>query len=68
MDNSIATIADDLIYVEDVMTIFGGKISKASVYGLVREKRLPAMKIGRRFVFSRKTVLEYIQKHVGIRS
>jgi excisionase family DNA binding protein len=59
---------DDLIYVEDVIAMFGGKISRNIVYAWVREKKLPAMKVGRRFVFSRKRVQSYMARHLGIAS
>ncbi len=59
---------DDLIYVEDVIAMFGGKNSRNIVYAWVREKKLPAMKVGRRFVFSRKRVQSYMARHLGIAS
>ena len=59
---------DDLIYVEDIIEMFGGKISRNIVYAWIREKKLPAMKVGRRFVFSRKRVQAYMSKHLGIAS
>lgn len=60
--------ADDLIYVEDVIKMFGGKASRNVVYAWIREKKLPAMKVGRRFVFSRKRVHAYMAKQLGIAS
>ena len=60
--------ADDLIYVEDVIKMFGGKASRNVVYAWIREKKLPAMKVGRRFVFSRKRVQTYMTKQLGIAS
>ena len=57
---------DDLIYVEDIIEMFGGKISRNIVYAWIREKKLPAMKVGRRFVFSRKRVQSYVAKNLGI--
>ena len=57
---------DELIYVEDVIAMFGGKVSKNVVYAWVREKKLPAMKVGHRFVFSRRRVQSYIAKNLGI--
>ena len=58
--------ADDLIYVDDVINMFGGKASRNVVYAWIREKKLPAMKVGRRFVFSRKRVQAYMTKQLGI--
>lgn len=66
IDNT--TQADDLIYVEDVINMFGGKASRNVVYAWIREKKLPAMKVGRRFVFSRKRVHAYMTKQLGIAS
>ena len=60
--------ADDLIFVEDVIDMFGGKVSKNVVYAWIREKKLPAMKVGRRYVFSRKRVQAYMAKNLGIAS
>lgn len=60
--------ADDLIYVDDVINMFGGKASRNVVYAWIREKKLPAMKVGRRFVFSRKRVQAYMTKQLGIAS
>ena len=68
MLNDVAAQADDLIYVEDVISMFGGKVSKNVVYAWIREKKLPAMKVGRRYVFSRKRVQAYMTKHLGIAS
>ena len=68
MLNDIAAQADDLIYVEDVIAMFGGKVSKNVVYAWIREKKLPAMKVGRRYVFSRKRVQAYMAKNLGIAS
>ena len=66
MTTGITPQADDLIYVEDVIEMFGGKISRKIVYAWVREKKLPVMKVGRRFVFSRKRVQTYMARHLGI--
>ena len=65
-ENSIQV--DDLIYVEDVIAMFGGKVSKNVVYAWIREKKLPAMKVGRRFVFSRKRVQTFMAKNLGLAS
>ena len=60
------TLTDDLIYIEDVMDLFCGKASRNVIYAWIREKKLPAMKVGRRFVFSRKRVQTFIAKQLGI--
>ena len=59
------TLTDDLIYIEDVMDMFCGKASRNVIYAWIREKKLPAMKVGRRFVFSRKRVQTFIAKQLG---
>ena len=59
------TLTDDLIYIEDVMDLFCGKASRNVIYAWIREKKLPAMKVGRRFVFSRKRVHTFIAKQLG---
>ncbi len=59
---------DDLIYVNDIIQMFGGKISKNIIYAWIREKKLPALKVGRRFVFSRKRVEEFMAKKLGLAS
>lgn len=59
------TLTDDLIYIEDVMAMFSGKASRNVIYAWIREKKLPAMKVGRRFVFSRKRVHTFIAKQLG---
>ena len=44
MTNETMAQADDLIFVEDVIDMFGGKISRNIIYAWIREKKLPAMK------------------------
>lgn len=56
---------DDIIYVEDVIGLFGNKITKRVVYNLVREKKLPAFKVGKRYLFSRQKVESFIAKKLG---
>lgn len=57
--------ADDLIYVENVVEMLGNKITKRVVYDLIREKKLPAMKLGKRYLLSRKVVETFISKKLG---
>ena len=64
ISNDVA-LAGDLIYVEDVIDIFEGKVSKNVVYAWIREKKLPAMKVGRRFIFSREKVEAFKAKGLG---
>ncbi len=65
MNTETVTTADDLICVEDVIAMFGGKVSRTIVYAWEREKKLPAMKAGHRFVFSRKRVQAFMAKNLG---
>ena len=63
---SITTLnPNDLIYVEDVIEMFEGKITKNIVYAWVREKKLKAIKVGRRYVFSRAAVQAFMSRHLG---
>ena len=55
----------DIIFVEDVIGLFGNKITKKVVYNMIREKRLPALKAGKRYLFSRKKVESIILKKLG---
>ena len=64
--SGIANQDGDMIYVEDVMAIFEGKASKCVIYAWIREKKLKAFKIGRRYVFSRKTVEAFKAKGLGL--
>lgn len=57
--------ADDLIYVENVVEMLGNKITKRVVYDLIREKKLPAMKLGKRYLLSSKVVETFISKKLG---
>lgn len=59
---------DDLIYATDIIKMFGGKISKNIIYAWIREKKLPALKVGRRYVFSRKRVEAFMAKKLGLAS
>ena len=64
-----ATInSDDLIYVEDIIKMFGNKITRNIIYAWIREKKLPALKVGRRYVCSRKRVEAFMVKKLGIAS
>lgn len=58
--------ANDLIYTEDFIEMLGGKVTKRIIYNWIREKKIPAFKVGNRYVFSRKRVDEFIAKKLGI--
>jgi excisionase family DNA binding protein len=66
--NNATVNSEDLIFVEDIIKMFGGKITKNIIYAWIREKKLPAMKVGRRFVFSRKRVEAFMVKKLGLAS
>lgn len=68
MVKDVVITPEDIIYVEDVIAIFGGKVTKRIIYNLVREKKLPAYKAGNRFLFSRKKVELFVAKHLGLAS
>jgi excisionase family DNA binding protein len=61
-------IPEDLIYVEDIIKMFGNKITRNIIYAWIREKKLPALKVGRRYVFSRKRVESFMVKKLGLAS
>ena len=56
----------DIVYIEEVIEILGGKVSYRSVLNLVRERELPAVKVGKRLLFSRKVVERWRDKKLGI--
>lgn len=58
-------MGEDLIYVEDVIKLCGGKITKSAVYGLIRERKLKAIKMGKRWVFSKQGVTEWLSRNLG---
>ena len=66
--NNATVNSEDLIFVEDIIKMFGGQITKNIIYAWIREKKLPAMKVGRRFVFSRKRVEAFLAKKLGLAS
>ncbi len=59
MKSEILPQKEDLIYIEDIIDIKRNKASKNVIYSWIREKRFPALKVGKRYVFSRKRVPDY---------
>lgn len=57
---------DDTIYAEEVLAIFDGKLSYRTLLNLVREKQIPALKAGKRLLFSRNVVLDWRNKMLGL--
>ena len=53
---------------EEFIEMLGGKVTKRIIYNWIREKKIPAFKVGNRYVFSRKRVDEFIAKKLGIAS
>ena len=68
MENKLEIQSEDLIYVDDIIKIFGNKITRNIIYAWIREKKLPALKVGRRYVFSRKRVEAFLAKKLGLAS
>lgn len=68
MENKLEIQSEDLIYVDDIIKMFGNKITRNIVYAWIREKKLPALKVGRRYVFSRKRVEAFLAKKLGLAS
>lgn len=54
---------EDLIYVEEVLEIFKGKVSCQMLLRMVREKQIKAYKLGRRYVFSKDFIHAWIRKN-----
>lgn len=59
------TTDNDIIYAEDVMQLFDGKLTYRVLLNLVRGKKIPALKLGNRLVFSRKVVTNWRDKKLG---
>ena len=48
------------------LEMFDGKLSYRSLLNLIREKKLPAMKAGKRYLFSRQVVEKFKRRQLGI--
>ena len=57
---------NDVIYAEDVLAMFDGKLTYRVLLNMIREKKLPAMKAGRRYIFSRQVVERWRNKQLGL--
>ena len=57
---------NDVIYAEDVIAMFDGKLTYRVLLNMIREKKLPAMKAGRRYIFSRQVVERWRAKQLGL--
>lgn len=57
---------NDVIYSEEVLAMFDGKLTYRVLLNMIREKKIPAMKAGRRYIFSRKVVERWRDKQLGL--
>lgn len=57
---------NDVIYTEEVLAMFDGKLTYRVLLNMIREKKLPAMKAGRRYIFSRQVVERWRDKQLGL--
>ena len=56
---------NDVIYSEEVLAMFDGKLTYRVLLNMIREKKIPAMKAGRRYIFSRQVVERWRDKRLG---
>lgn len=57
---------NDVIYAEDVLAMFDGKLTYRVLLNMIREKKLPTMKAGKRYIFSRQVVERWKNKQLGL--
>ena len=62
-----AILHGDIIYADDVLDIFEHKFSYKVLMNLIREKKIPAYKVGKQYIFSRKVVESFKNRVLGIR-
>ena len=62
-----AILNGDIIYADDVLDIFEHKFSYKVLMNLIREKKIPAYKVGKQYIFSRKVVESFKHRVLGIR-
>ncbi|WP_405383933.1 helix-turn-helix domain-containing protein [Phascolarctobacterium sp.] len=62
-----AILNGDIIYADDVLDIFEHKFSYKVLMNLIREKKIPAYKVGKQYIFSRKVVESFKNRVLGIR-
>ena len=55
---------NDVIYAEDVLAMFDVKLTYRVLLNMIREKKLPAMKAGKRYIFSRQVVERWKNKQL----
>lgn len=59
-------MTNDVIYTEEVLAMFDGKLTYRVLLNMIREKKLPAMKAGRRYIFLRQVVERWRDKQLGL--
>lgn len=57
---------NEIIFAEDVIAMFDGKLSYRVLLNMIREKKLPALKAGRRYIFSRQVVERWKNRQLGL--
>lgn len=58
--------SSDIIYIDDIIAMFDGKVSYRSILALIRTRKLKAMKIGKRYILSKQYVENFFSKEMGI--
>ena len=57
---------NDVIYSEEVLAMFDGKLTYRVLLNMIREKKIPALKAGKRYIFSRRVVEHWKNKQLGL--
>ncbi len=57
---------NDVIYTEEVLAMFDGKLTYRVLLNMIREKKIPALKAGKRYIFSRRVVEHWKNKQLGL--
>ena len=52
---------DDIVSIEDVMKML--HIGRSNVYKLLREKEIKHIRIGVKYIITKKSIVEYIEKN-----
>lgn len=59
-------MTNDVIYTEEVLAMFDGKLTYRVLLNMIREKKIPALKAGKRYIFSRRAVEHWKNKQLGL--
>ncbi len=59
-------MTNDVIYTEEVLAMFDGKLTYRVLLNMIREKKIPALKAGKRYIFSRRVVEHWKNKQLGL--